>query len=118
MNKFAFVLVLTLPFVAGVTHAKTANETVIAFAKGSNCGSFQGQSSAKKPFTLNLAKGQWLYIETSDDIVKILNPKGASVSYDYDSAEGKDYFRTTLRGKYKIYLSSDSGFTDATFCAY
>lgn len=97
-----------------------AQTTPIHFAKGSYCGSFEGDYT-DKTFTLFTKANQLIYIDTKDnardvaDIV-VIDPKGRK--YRADSAEFE--FTTKVKGihKIKVIPYNDHGFANIEFCAY
>lgn len=118
--KLSQILVLAgMLCVASVGYAKT---TPIVFAKGSTCGMFDG-NVAGETFTLQLNKGQVLYIDVDSSkpiMPKVRDPKGKPVSLDYEYPNGVLAYRTTTKGKYSIRFDTADEhypFAKVEFCA-
>lgn len=119
MKKFIFLL--TLALIASPALAKPV-VTPIAFAKGSECGYFDG-SLANREFTLNLKKNQWIRIgiESSKPITEIVkDPKGKTLK-DNDADEWGVIYDIKQTGKYRIAFELDDEaypFAEVKICAY
>ncbi|WP_432525719.1 hypothetical protein L3D26_04220 [Moraxella sp. ZY21109] len=122
MKKFILPLILAL--IASPALAKPAKTyvTPIQFAKGSECGSFDG-SLANREFTLHLKKNQWIRIgiESSKPITEIVkDPKGKTLKHD-DGDEWGVIYDIKQTGKYHIAFELEDKaypFAEVKICAY
>lgn len=94
----------------------------IKFAKGSHCGSFEGDYT-NQTFTLNTKANQTIYVtirENARDAVvediKIIDPKGRTTYADGAEIQ----FTTKVKGVHKIKIIpyNDAGWANIEFCAY
>ena len=116
------IVVLTIATALPTTAmAKTTN---IAFAKGSDCGSYSGDFK-NRTFTIYLNKGQLLTIEpqTNNHIKNIVvkTPKGRTLENYHDSEDTEWQWGTDTTGKYSFkILGYPDGYdyVDMKICAY
>ncbi|OOR91371.1 hypothetical protein B0181_03470 [Moraxella caviae] len=122
MKKLSAVLVAAC--LLGLSAPSFAKVTPIKFAKGSYCGSFDGNHSGRT-FTLHLDAGQLLeigytdydYYSAKDIIVK--DPKGRTLQpEEQDFDYGRWITRTKGVHKVNIIRYPNSTHAHITFCAY
>lgn len=94
--------------------------TLIAFARGSYCGSYTGDFSGGREFALNLAKRQDLHVRnTSENYqynISVYGPNGY-VDGDKRSPDRINY-QIPRQGKYYVYVESNTTYSSIEFCAY
>ncbi|WP_066802573.1 hypothetical protein [Moraxella oblonga] len=123
-----FILPLTLVLIASPALAKPV-VTPIQFAKGSDCGYFEGNVKNRE-LTLNLKKGQYLIVTVSksfdeDDYVnpKLKDPKGKD-QLPFSSTvfvdEYLEEYQIAHTGKHRFTfdLYDEYTFAEIKFCAY
>ncbi|STZ08088.1 Uncharacterised protein [Moraxella caprae] len=103
-----------------VSRQSFAQTTPISFAKGSHCGSFEGDYT-NRTFTLNTKANQTIYVtirENARDVedIKIIDPKGRTTYADGAELD----FTTKVKGVHKIKIIpyNDAGWANIEFCAY
>ncbi|MDO4450355.1 MAG: hypothetical protein Q4B79_05280 [Moraxella sp.] len=117
MKSVKVLALCALLAVSGQSFAKT---TPIVFAKGSYCGSFEGDVVGRR-FTLGLMKHQTLFVNPTDRSqyeVIVKNPKGQTLKNNGGSMSGWDI---PQNGKYTIIITpfnKGDSYANIEFCAY
>ncbi len=109
------VLLSTLCFLPMLGSAMPT--TPIKFIKGSYCGSFTGDMSKGRKFTINLGANQEFTIDTGNSYVaSVVDSKGIILSDQSDSSYSYQYI-TKNKGKHTIRMSGEVN-SYVEFCAY
>lgn len=87
-----------------VGHAAT-KATPIVFAKGSYCGSYTGEISNSKTFSLFLLKNQYLNVHYNANEVKIRVTDKAGKVYKNDHQENGTYMLSPIPKKGNYYIT-------------
>ncbi|MBS9780417.1 MAG: hypothetical protein KGV51_07305 [Moraxellaceae bacterium] len=101
----------------------TAKTTPIKFAKGSYCGSYSGNFTHGKKFSLVLKANQELVTRNTEygfyDVhVKAPNGRTLRGKVDIDHETMYTIHTTTRSGRHTIYVKSTEPYNSIEFCAY
>lgn len=119
MKALKILAVCSLLAIGGQSVAKQI-ATPVVFAKGSNCGLFDGNVLGRN-FTLNLNANQDLVIQVyafKPVYPSVKDPKGKLL----DNTGSEDFvYRTTTKGKHSVTFAAEDEsypYAEVKFCAY
>ncbi len=116
--KHILKLLLPLLFLLPLT-ANAMPTTPIKFSKGSYCGSFTGDLSKGRIFTIDLDANQEFIVYSAtldgDGVEFVIDSKG--VYLEDQSTADNYFFLTKNKGLHTIQMIG-RGFTEVKFCAY
>lgn len=105
----------------GLSTISEAKITKIKFAKGSYCGSYSGNFSKGKVFSLYLSANQEFITRNTGDgfqyDITVKAPNGRSLRGEHIS-DSELMYTTTRKGRHIIKVKSTERFNSIEFCAY